>query len=329
MVSLLQPPKIDTDLLVIGDGLIGLSTARALRQAGARVALLGRPEEGIASTAAAGLLIPKLDSLPENARPFFQDSLDRFPSFVESLREYDADLSLIHGVIERTPAGDILHERDGAIDNVRLVEALRTSLAFLWPRISIIRDQATEIEPMGARLRGKTRGGREFFANQVVLAAGAWSPQLRGLPRSLPVAPLKGQMIALGAAPLDRAMMGNGVYVVPRAGETIVGATVENAGFDTAVTDDAIESLRESAVSLVPELAKAPVTRSWAGIRPATPDMLPIICRDPDVEGLIYACGHAKNGVLLTPATAAAVVEIARYCPTPTPIDAFSITRFS
>jgi glycine oxidase len=290
---------------------------------------VGRPEEGVASTAAAGLLIAHLEQLPEQARPLFADSLARYPEFVEFLREYDETLAIIPGVIDRGEHGDVLAEQDGAIDNVRLVAALRRALASYMGRISLARDLVTELEVQPRGIRAVTSGGRELISNQVVIAAGAWSPQIAGLPRPLPIRPLKGQMIALGATVTDRAIMGRDVYIVPRGDETLVGATVEEAGFDVGVTDDAAGWLRSRAIELVPELATAPVTRSWAGIRPATPDMLPIIGQDPNHVHVIYASGHSKNGVLLAPATAAAVVELAYGRPTPTPIDAFSIGRFA
>ena len=330
MVSPLTPPRVGADLIVIGDGLIGLSTALALANARAKVLIIGKPEDGAASTAAAGLLIPSLDRLPAGARAFFSDSLDRYPAFVESLREHDETLSILEGIVERGPSGDTLRERDGAIDNVRLFHALRTAVATSsYRRISLVRDVVTELQITPNDVRGRTRGGRQLVANQVVLAAGAWTPEMRGLPRPLPIRPLKGQMIALGAKILDRAMMNDDVYLVPRGDETLVGATVEEAGFDITVTDDAVESLHANAVALCPELADAPITRSWAGTRPATPDMLPIIGPDPDHPHVVYACGHSKNGILLAPGTAAAVVELLRRRPTPTPIDAFSISRFS
>ena len=109
----------------------------------------------------------------------------------------------------------------------------------------------------------------------MILAAGAWASRIDGLPRPLPVGPLKGQMIALGGTLLRHAVMGSDVYLVPRGNETLVGATVEQAGFDTADDRTAIDALRAAAAALCPALAATEVTRAWAGIRPATPDMLP------------------------------------------------------
>jgi glycine/D-amino acid oxidase-like deaminating enzyme len=314
------------DVLVIGDGLIGLSTALNLT-GDAKVCVVGSLSKGVASTAAAGLLIPALDRLPVATRAFYSDSIDRFPALIDALNEYDAGLKLIPGLIDRSAGTEVVRHPDAAIDNVRLLAALRAAVV-ATPNATVVDDFVTAIEPDHDGLSVRTRGGRRIFARRIVLAAGAWSSAIAGLPRRLPVRPLKGQMIALGAAILTRAMMGDDVYLVPRGDETLVGATVEEAGFDVEVTAEAVEELRAGAIALCPELRDAPITRSWAGIRPATPDMLPILGPDPEMPALIYACGHSKNGVLLTPATSVAIAAVCLDRPTPTPIDPFSIMRF-
>jgi glycine oxidase len=125
--------------------------------------------------------------------------------------------------------------------------------------------------------------------------------------------------------------MGDDVYLVPRRveGEIVIGATAEDAGFDLSVHADAIATLHASAISICPDLEHATVVRTWAGIRPATPDMLPIIGPDPDAPSLLYACGHSKNGILLAPMTARCIA--ARLLDLPSDVDAspFSIERFS
>jgi len=317
---------VTPDFIVIGDGLIGLSTALELSHH-AKVYVAGRLCQGMASTAAAGLLIPALERLPVAARPFYADSLARFPVLVDTLNEFDPGLKLLPGLIDRSGGGEVVREADGAIDNVRLLAALRAAVSAA-PSVTVIDDFVSQIEPDGDALSIRTRGGRRASARRVVLAAGAWSASIGGLPRPLPVRPLKGQMIALGATVLSRAMMGDDVYLVPRGDETLVGATVEEAGFDITVSAAGVATLRASAIALCPELADAPITRSWAGIRPATPDMLPILGPDPESPALIYACGHSKNGVLLTPATSVAVAALCLDRPTPTPVDPFSIMRF-
>ena len=136
-------------------------------------------------------------------------------------------------------------------------------------------------------------------------------------------------MLAVEASALRHPVMGDDIYLVPRGGEISVGATVEDAGFDLSTTPEAIESLRRAAVKLVPSLCQASVSRRWAGLRPATPDRLPIIGSDPERPRLIYACGHAKNGILLAPATAKAVAALVQGVAHRGTWHRFSINRFS
>jgi glycine oxidase len=346
-----------TDVVIIGDGVIGLSTALELARAGASCSVIGMHQDGAASSAAAGLLAPAIGRLSRAVRPFFTASLDRYPEFLDSLREFDAGLSMLRGLIDLSsdalarpfgasftrlsmedvrrlepslaaPKGGLFHERDGAIDNVRLLGALRRAVASHSGIRVIERNPAESVGATGRVATVSLADGSRVDARHVVLAAGAWSSQIRGLPRALPVAPLKGQMLAIGAAPLNHAVMGDDIYLVPREHETAVGATTEQAGFDTTTTADAIAGLRAAAVSLCPALAEAPVVRTWAGIRPATPDMLPIIGPDPDAPWLLYACGHSKNGILLAPATALAITAIAQAKRPDGDLTPFSISRF-
>ncbi len=315
-----------TDVLIIGDGLIGLSTALELGRAGVRCTVLGAARPGVASAAAAGLLVPSIGDLPPGTREFFFASMEQYPRFVASLQRYDAGLRLIEGLVERNAGHDTLYERDGAIDNVRLLHAVRRAAADC-ATVTLVADPAASVEHEPLAAVGES--GRLYAAERIVLAAGAWAPAIRGLPRPLPVRPLKGQMIALGASPLSQAMMGEDVYLVPRGAETLVGATVEEAGFDLTVTQEAVSTLQAGAARLCPALAGAPLARAWAGVRPASADMLPILGPDPDLPTLIYACGHSKNGILLAPATATAVAAWCRGEPTPARLEEFSIARFS
>jgi glycine oxidase len=144
----------------------------------------------------------------------------------------------------------------------------------------------------------------------------------------LAVTPLKGQMLAVGSTALRHAIMSDDIYLVPRTTEIAIGATVEHAGFDVTVVPDAIESMRAAAIRLCPSLRDAPVLRAWAGLRPATPDMLPILGPDPSDPRLIYACGHSKNGILLAPATARAISDLALGRPTAVNLTPFRVDRF-
>lgn len=155
--------------------------------------------------------------------------------------------------------------------------------------------------------------GRRLPADAVVLAAGARAAGIEGTPIPPPVVPVKGQMLALGPVRGmgTRILEGAGVYVVPRRwGRILVGATVERVGFRESVTPEAIAGLLGGARRLLPGLAHVPATEVWAGLRPGTPDDLPILGFDPALPGLLHACGHYRNGILLAPVTARIVADL-------------------
>jgi glycine oxidase len=318
-------------VVIIGDGLIGLSTALALAREGVRTTIIGRRREGIASTAAAGLLVPSVGDLPPAVKPFFMASLAMYPAFVASLQDFDPALRIIPGVLERTrTTGDRMHPTDGAVDNVRLLAAVERALTVEQSRMAQrLEDDVLSIEAGPTSAIVTSASGRVVEARRIVLAAGAWSSRIGGLPRPLSVRPLKGQMLALGACPLSHSIMGDDVYLVPRGSETLAGATVEEAGFDTHVDAPAIDAMHRAAVELCPDLRGAPVIRTWAGIRPATPDMLPIIGPEPHIATLIYACGHSKNGILLAPATAAVVTDVVQDRPPAYDLAPFRVDRWT
>jgi glycine oxidase len=346
------------DSVIIGDGVIGLSTAYELARAGLSCCVVGAHREGAASGAAAGLLAPSIGQLSGSVAAFFNASLDLYPQLVDALREFDPELRLLSGLIEvwtsesrestlpsgatrLGPAdlaalepnvdatfGGVLHARDGAVDNVRLVATLRAAVRGEANVRNISSDPVTRIDVDVDRAAVTLQSGARLSAANLILAAGAWSQLIEGLPRALPISPLKGQMLAVEARALRHPVMGDDVYLVPRGGEISVGATVEDVGFDLSTTPEAIESLRRAAVRLVPSLGQASVSRRWAGLRPATPDRLPIIGPDPERRRLIYACGHAKNGILLAPATANAVAALVQGVAPAWELAPFSINRF-
>jgi thiazole synthase len=314
------------DVIVIGDGIIGLSTALRVAEAGLRCVVLGRSQIGTASLASAGLLAPAADTLAPAVRELFLASLHAYDGFVRQLREFDPALTITKGLIERTAAGDVLHPDDGSVDPVRLVHALRAALDRRGD-VRILNDAASCLSFSNASGTVRTVSGIELRASDVVLAAGAWCAAIEGLPRPLPVTPLKGQMIAFGAAVIDRPIMADGIYLVPRDAETLAGATAEYAGFDAHTDERATRDLTARAIAAAPGLRGTPVVRAWTGFRPATPDFLPIIGRDPGTPQLLYACGHSKNGILLAPATATAIAALATDRQPPFALAAFSVDR--
>jgi glycine oxidase len=169
----------------------------------------------------------------------------------------------------------------------------------------------------GERLAGvRTAAGDELRAEATVLAAGAWSGQAEWLPEHArpPVRPVKGQIVELrgrdGEAPCERIVASERVYLVPRPdGRLIVGATSEEQGFDTAVTAGGVHELLREAYRLLPDVAEMELVDSMAGLRPGTPDNLPLIGPGA-IEGLVLATGHYRNGILLAPLTAAAIAAV-------------------
>ncbi|TMD59282.1 MAG: glycine oxidase ThiO [Chloroflexi bacterium] len=182
---------------------------------------------------------------------------------------------------------------------------------------------------VGDRVVGvRTTRGEEYRAKHVVLAAGPWSSTL--VPR-VTVRPLKGQLVHLRSArTLSHPIFGSDVYIVAKADDRIVvGATVEDVGFDWAPREEATRSLLDRAFRLIPALRDAEVLDAWAGLRPGTPDRLPIIGVRRDAQGLIFATGHFRNGVLLSLITGRIVAAIAAGEPSPVDIAAFSPERFA
>jgi glycine oxidase len=168
----------------------------------------------------------------------------------------------------------------------------------------------------GERLAGvRAAGGEEIHADAVVLAGGAWSGAMTWLPEDArpPVRPVKGQVVELrsrNAEPVARHILASErVYLVPRPdGRLVVGATVEEMGFDTAVTAGGVHELLREAYRLLPDIAEMELLGSTAGLRPGTPDNLPLVGPGA-IDGLVLATGHFRNGILLAPLAAQTVAD--------------------
>ncbi|MET7850431.1 glycine oxidase ThiO [Streptomyces avermitilis] len=235
--------------------------------------------------------------------------------------------------------GGLRVDGDHQIDPRRLAKALVTACELAgvvfhrgWAeRLFLVRGRAAGVV---------TRDGAELAAGQIVLAGGSLSGQLAGVPDDVlpPVRPVKGQVLRLTVpkryAPfLSRTVRavvrGSQVYLVPReSGELVVGATSEELGWDTTVTAGGVYELLRDAHELVPGITELPLTETRAGLRPGSPDNAPLL-GPTELDGLLLATGHFRNGVLLTPVTGDAMAHVLTTGELPDEARPFTPRRFS
>ena len=221
----------------------------------------------------------------------------------QEARDLEPDLS------EETEAA-VLRPDEASVDNRLLASALIEAANRSGAEIHAGKAVAA-IWREGSECRGAVVGGEQISAKHTIVAAGSFSAQIAGAQEYAPVRPAKGQMVSLrcDSARIRRVLWSERIYVVPRNdGRILCGATVENAGFDKTVTASGIHANLDAAIELAPILARARVEDTWAGLRPDSPDHLPII-GPTDVGGLLIATGHFRSGVLLTPITAKLIGE--------------------
>jgi glycine oxidase len=231
-------------------------------------------------------------------------------------------------------AGAVFSPEDTQVDNRKLAAGLRVAAEAAG---AIIREHqpVKTISSSAGRVDGIVLADRtKVAADVVVLAAGAWSRTIEGLATEFrpPVRPIKGQMLALRmdpAAPLlTHVVWAPGAYLVPRLdGRLLVGATVEEKGYDTSLTAGGILTLLEAAWRVVPAVEELPIDEMWVGHRPGSRDDAPILGAGL-IDGLIYATGHHRNGILLTPITADAIAQLVLDGAANPAIRPFSIERF-
>ena len=193
------------------------------------------------------------------------------------------------------------------VRNPRLVKSLKAALQAM-PNVTIHEQcEVLGFIREGEKVSGVNTARGEILGDDVVLSAGAWSGELLGgLGLVLPVEPVKGQMILYKCDSdfLSCMVLAKGRYAIPRRdGHILIGSTLEHEGFDKAPTQTALESLKASAVELIPALADAQVVGHWAGLRPGSPEGIPYIGRVSGFEGLWLNCGHYRNGLVLAPAS--------------------------
>jgi glycine oxidase len=214
--------------------------------------------------------------------------------------------------------GGVLFPGDWSVDNRRYAAALRQAMTAAGVRT--VRDRVTEVRLGDGRARGvRLAGGGEIGSGQVVVAAGSWTGSVAGLPAGLRtvVRPVKGQLLRLrhpaGIPPvishtIRATVRGADVYLVPRAdGEVVVGATQEERGADRTVTAGAVHDLLRDAMSVLPVISELILAETCAGLRPGTPNNGPVV-GGAGADGLLLATGHYRNGILMSPVTADAIV---------------------
>ena len=359
--------EIRADVVVLGGGIVGLAAAVAVADSDLSVALIAVERPGAAARAAAGLLVPHYSG--EEAGRVVEQLMtagrDAYPAYIHWVEErsgvrvpFDASgaielagspasyTALVgrapHGSARLSPAdvarlepalapvsGAVLHPRDGAVDNVRLTDALGL-IAARHRRIRTVHDAAVRVVPRRDSVTVVCESGARVEGGRVVLAAGAWSGRLEGFPRRVPVRPVRGQICTIRGTPLRHVVLGPEVYLVGRSGDrTLVGSTMEDVGFDVRTTPAAIDHLRRAASLVCPVLGNAELIEMWSGLRPATPDLVPILGPDPDYPAIIYACGHSRNGILLAPITATVTCALINGDTPEWDLSPFSIARFA
>jgi len=200
----------------------------------------------------------------------------------------------------------------GQVRNPRLVRALREDLL----RLGVIIEQQTQaisFITQGEQLKGVLTDRGSFYADQVVVAGGAWSARLLEQWLKAPkIAPVKGQMIVFKAEPgvVSRIVLSKGRYVIPRKdGRVVLGSTLEFNDFDKTTTDDVLHELMQEAYRIIPALRHYPVEKQWAGLRPGSIDGVPYIGEHPELKNLYLNAGHFRNGVVIGLASCQLLVD--------------------
>jgi len=339
-----------TSIVVLGAGVSGLSAALALLQRGHGVTVLERGAVGGESSwAGGGILSPLLPwDYAGPASALALRSMAAFAGWVadiEAISGRDAEfwrcgmLALevadpeqalawcaTHGMAaermspQTVPLLSKLSDQNtvwlpevAQVRNPRLVAALRAAVVQLG---GVIREhcQATGVLTQDGQVTAVRTATDTFPADSVVLATGAWSGLgLAGLEAPPHIRPIRGQMLLFKLEPgvLDTILYRNGLYLIPRRdGHVLVGSTLEDAGFDKSTDDATRQRLHAGATELLPMLATLQPVQNWAGLRPGSPDNIPVIDRHPEYENVFVNTGHYRYGVTMAPASAELLADM-------------------
>ena len=343
--------------------MIGLSLAWRLRKASAAVLVVEKGEPAREATYAAGGMLADCDpGIPSELRAIATASARLYPEFVKELqaeafqspdlreqgtiaffageealacreaRQLSGDeLTEMEPLITRRGPAYFLPER--SIDARKLGRALDKAARTLGVDL-VSGTPATEVATLGGRAIG-VRTAKSFYAsNAVVNCAGAWAAQLK--PLGVPTHPVKGQMVCLiplaedkHAGPLVQHVIRTPeVYIVPRTdGRVLLGSTVEEVGFEKRVDPETVKRFTELAAAVVPEIGGMRLHDAWAGLRPGTPDGLPIMGAT-SLKGYFAASGHFRDGILLAPVTALIMAQLLKGRKSDFDVEKFSPLRF-
>lgn len=368
---------LNCDCLIIGGGVIGLTTALKLAEQGASVAVLERGRVGQeASWAGAGMLPPgnlsrattaeaRLRSLSYSLWPDLSESLrhatgidngyrtcgsvlleeaggkekHRVPDIAETWQAEEVRFEILNrsgiqrhtGELAETYQQGVFLPDYAQVRNPRHLKALQVACG---KRGVLLADniQGLQFGMSDDRVQSVTWHGGRCEADRVCVAAGAWTGSLlRPLGIHIPVHPVRGQIVQLrtAALPFECIIEVGRRYLVPRNdGLILVGSTEEHVGFAKQTTSEAVAELIQFAISLVPALRNAEVACSWAGLRPGSPDELPMIGRVPGFQNLFVGAGHFRSGLQMSPGTAVVLADLLQDRVPAIPLEGFACDRF-
>ncbi len=348
------------DAIVVGAGIIGLSVARELNKQGLRVLVVEKGEPGReASWAAGGMLV----DFPVETRSGLQElaaaSARMYPEFVRELEDESGltidlrsvgTLAFLHVETElcsvptrayplpgplaelepalRAPDATAVYLKERCVDPRQLTAAAIAAARHRGIDFSS-GDQVLAVEVENGKASGVRTNKTGFAAGIIVNCAGAWAGQIG--PHPFPTRPVKGQMLCVAMPEKDlvqHVVRTPDVYLIPRSdGRMLIGATQEEAGFDKQTVPETIQELRQAALDLVPRLADARILEAWAGLRPGTPDGLPILGTTA-TPGYFVAAGHFRDGILLAPVTAKVMGQVIAGEKSELDLSAFAAARF-
>jgi glycine oxidase len=354
------------DVIVVGAGIIGLSLSISLRKRGLRVLVVERGEPGReASHAAAGMLADCMLETPAALQGLATASARMYPEFVHELQDESglkidlrddgtilflsresasthsefcaqnplpAPLAELEPALSDTslPAVDLpaVYLKERSVDPRALVAAALKAAKHREVDISS-GTTATDLLFSEGRIAGISTERTRYSAPCVVNCAGAWAGSFSTY--RFPTRPVKGQMLAVAGTQhnlVRHVIRAPEVYLVPRSdGRIVIGSTLEEAGFDKRTDADAIRRMHQAAIRLVPALEQARILEAWAGLRPGTPDDLPILGATA-TPGYFVATGHFRDGILLTPVTAHVMAQVITGAEPDYDISKFSASRF-